>query len=423
MPATRRSVLSWAAALPALAPRRATAAGPGVGADLARYAEFGVKASGGPGDAACGEWVERRLRDLGYDMRRQTFDTPFFEPARVDIRVDGKGVELRAQEPARTTGADGLEAPLVISPSWEAGDVAGKIMVAPLPYRRWSSSLSPEVATAVDRARRGGAAGLILVTDGPTGQAVALNARPDMVWPCPMAVVGPRAGGDLVRAAAEGRTGRLTIAGRSGRRPAFNVIGRLDRGYGQTLVLSTPRSGWTVCAGERGSGLAAWLALAAWAVRGAPHDLLAVCTSGHEYEHQGSHHFLSSNDAPQPARTALWAHIGANLAARDWHEGYGPLRPLTSVDPQRVLVATGDIVDTIAPAVRGLPGLERVYDAGQGAAGELAEILAAGYPRVFGVFGAHRFHHVAGDDLRCVEASHVAAATKGLQAAVSAALV
>lgn len=41
----------------------------------------------------------------------------------------------------------------------------------------------------------------------------------------------------------------------------------------------------------------------------------------------------------------------------------------------------------------------------------MKEILAAGYTTVAAVLGAHRLHHVGGDDLRCVDRRHVAAAT------------
>jgi hypothetical protein len=37
---------------------------------LERYDGFGVKASGGPGDAACGAWLEDTLGGWGYDCAR-----------------------------------------------------------------------------------------------------------------------------------------------------------------------------------------------------------------------------------------------------------------------------------------------------------------------------------------------------------------
>src|SRR3546814_8589038 len=41
--------------------------------------------------------------------------------------------------------------------------------------------------------------------------------------------------------------------------------------------------------------------------------------------------------APPHAATRFWLHIGANVAARDWHDIAGHLTPLHSVDSQRFL--------------------------------------------------------------------------------------
>lgn len=110
------------------------------------------------------------------------------------------------------------------------------------------------------------------------------------------------------------------MEGEGGEREAFNVIARLDRGHATDLVLSTPRSGWFACAGERGPGLAIWLLLADWLV-GADLGVNVVlfCSSGHERGHAGVGRFLAEG-APTTGRTALWFHLGANCAARDWHE-------------------------------------------------------------------------------------------------------
>src|SRR5205085_10030380 len=140
-----------------------------------------------------------------------------------------------------------------------------------------------------------------------------------------------------------GAAATLTVAGQGGMRPAWNLIARLDRKAARTLIFSTPRSGWFTCAAERGSGLAAWLALARWmAAERRGHNLEFLATSGHEYIYLGGEKYLAER-APKPANTRLWTHIGASFAARDWHELAGGLRPLPGVDPQRVLTATADI--------------------------------------------------------------------------------
>ena len=66
----------------------------------------------------------------------------------------------------------------------------------------------------------------------------------------------------------------------------------------------------------------------------------------------------------------------------------------------------------------GHAGLEAPYSNVDVAAGELTEILAAGYKPAAGVFGVHRFHHVAGDDERCVAPEAVAAVAAQFKALV-----
>jgi hypothetical protein len=216
-------------------------------------------------------------------------------------------------------------------------------------------------------------------------------------------VLAPREADPFLEAAAKGQAATLRMPGRSFRRPAFNITAALQRGAAKTLVLSTPRSGWFGCVGERGTGLAAWLLLAEWAVKAKlPVNLALVATSGHEYEYAGGEQFIA-HVAPKPADTALWVHLGANVAARDWHERGPLLAPLPSADPQRYLLASPPLVASCKAAFAGQPGLEQVYPAEpKAAAGELASILGAGYEPVMGIFGSHRFHHARGDDLRCV---------------------
>ena len=391
--------------------------------DLARYDGFGLKASGGAGDEASGAWLTRELQGLGFEVRRQAIEVPYFEERQVSLTLGDKVVAALVQAPVTLTPVGGLSARLVRLEAGQGADAAtGAIAIARLPYGRWSTRHAGAVARVVAAAAGQGVGALILVTEGPTGEPLALNAAPDGVERFPILAVGSREGELLAAAAARGERATLRIEGVSGRRPAFNLIGRLNRGAGRELVVSTPRSGWFGCMGERGGGVAAWLGLARWAGRACPLDLTFVATSGHEYENHGGEVFLRSALAPRPDVTALWVHLGAALAARDWHEAEGRLAPLPSVDPQRYLVARPQLVAPLRTAFAGQPGLEAVYGDDAGAGGELGEILAAGYPRAFGILGAHRFHHSPNDDMRCVDAEHVATTGRALLAAVQALL-
>ena len=393
--ASRRAVLG-AGALLAAGP--AVAAGPAAEAEakriLERYHGFGDKASGGPGDEASGAWLESELKALGYAVARQPFEAPAYE-GDATLTAGAAQAHLIPQAIVTPTPAAGITGPL------HGGDRDGGVALIVLPHGRWSTALG-EVDRRV-RAARGDAA--VVVTTGPTGEACALNAPADRkLFDKPVAVLAPRDAAPFVAAAAKGEAATLSMPGRSFRRPAWNVTATLARRPGgKWLVLSTPRSGWFGCAGERGSGLAVWLMLAGWAAKAnLPVNVALVATSGHEYEYQGGELYIA-NVAPKPAETALWVHLGANVATRDWHERGPMLAPLPSADTQRFLLAAPKHVPALAAAFAGQPGLEKPYPANPAqAAGELGSILHAGYDPAMGIFGVHRFHHTRGDDLRCV---------------------
>ena len=424
--ASRRAVLAGAglvAAAPAAAqaPRTAAADTTEVQRILERYPGFGGKASGGPGDTASGAWLEGELKALGYATSRQAIEVPAYDGDAI-LSVDPQTrAALIPQAHVVPTGPDGLTAPLFVA--GQGRGVAGGIALVVLPHARWSTAKGP-VEPRVKAAVGEGAAAVVLVTTGPTGEACALNTPVEApLFDRPVAVLAPKDSAPFLAAAAKGASARLQMSGRSYRRPAFNVTAKLDRGSAKTLVISTPRSGWFGCAGERGTGLAAWLLLATWAARAKlPVNVALIATSGHEYEYAGGERFIAEV-APKPRDTALWVHFGANVAARDWHERGPILSPLPSADPQRILAASPQLLAAAKAAFAGLPGLEAPYatDPTQ-TAGELASILKAGYDPIIGIFGSHRFHHTRSDDLRCVSAPLVPPVSHAMAQVVTRAL-
>lgn len=416
---TRRELLALSAASPFLVAAGKTAHPPddgmaSMGQDLSRYIGFGIKQSGGEGDMACGAWLEQELRAAGFATERQTLSVPFFDPDKVELAVAGAVAKVWPEPIVQTTEAEGFAAPMVRVDAYGNSDrpLSGAIALVDLPFGRWSSMFWPQVKKPVDAAFAGGAAACVIVTNGPTGQVIALNTdgrKP--LYPGPMALLAPEDSAPFFKAAAQGGKARLILSGRGGRRDAFNLVGRLDRGKGNWVVVSTPRSGWFTCAGERGGGIAAWLHIARWAGRALPgHDLAFVCNSGHEYQYLGAEELLSKA-APSSGETAFWLHLGANLASRDWHDSVGPKRPLPGTDSQRYLVVSPALLGLAQKEFAGLAGLEAPYSTDQIAAGELSNILSAGYKSVAGVFGVHRFHHVRDDDERCVSAEAIARTT------------
>ncbi|VWX55057.1 hypothetical protein [Novosphingobium sp. 9U] len=335
----RRSFMAAGAAMPLLAAARiAPAAQDRVAADLKSYIGFGNKQAGGPGDTACGNWLARELDTLSYRLERQTVSVPFFEAERSELVSGALRAPVLPQPIVRPTGPEGSIGPMVRvdAQGYASASLAGAIALVELPFGRLSTAITKPVRLPIDAAFAGGAKAVIAITNGPTGKIIALNAdgrKPMFLGP--VALLAPEDAAPFRNAAQAGAPATLVLSGRGGTRPAFNFIGRLDRGKPQWLVVSTPRSGWFGCAGERGPGVAVWLWLARWAREQVKnYNLAFVCNSGHEYEYLGAAESLKAL-APLPAATRFWLHLGANVAAQDWHEGTG--RPLPNVDAQRYL--------------------------------------------------------------------------------------
>ena len=426
MTPTRRDVLaaSGAAVVTPGLSKVATAASAGIEDDLARYAAFGIKASGGVGDIACGAWIERELVASGYRVSRQSFDVPWFEPSTAQLSVGDVATPILPQAIVTTTPTGGVTGPLMrVDPvSVGAAALVGAIALVDLPAQRWSSALAKPIADTLAKAFAGGAVAAVIVTNGPTGEAIALNVKENAVAGAkPIAILAPKLARPAMLVAAQGKNATLRIEGQGGTRPAFNLIGRIDRGKAQWIAISTPRSGWFGCAGERGSGLAVWLALARWAAKAVPgYNLAVLCNSGHEYEYLGSERTFVAKLPPAPVDTAFWLHLGANVATRDFQElPGGLLLPLPSADPQRFLMASPALLPAGRIAFAGQPGLEMPYPTGNGTAGELTGILGAGYGNVAGIFGAHRFHHTIADDAHCLSTALVAQVVTGCKALIS----
>ncbi|HVY80361.1 MAG TPA: hypothetical protein VG994_05210 [Steroidobacteraceae bacterium] len=390
----------------------------GVAADLEKYVGFGNKQAGGEGDNACGNWLAAELESMGFKIERQEIAAPFFEPARSELLCGDAKAPLWPQPIVVQTAPDGTTGPLVrIDRTGHAeASLDGAIALLDLPFGRWSTALAKPIREPIAAAFAARAKAVIVITNGPTGKIIALNAdgRAPM-FAGPVALLAPENAEPFLAAAMRRAPATMIVRGKGGRRPAFNFVGRIDRGKPRWWVISTPRSGWYGCAGERGPGIAVWLWLARWASRSVQSRNLAfVCNTGHEYEYLGASEALKTF-TPKPADTQFWLHLGANVAARDWHETLGEWRPLPSVDSQRFLAISPAMLPLAREVFAGHLGLEAPYSSYALSAGELTEIIAAGYTSAAGVFGIHRYHHVAEDDARCVSAASVAATAAAFQ--------
>jgi hypothetical protein len=373
-----------------------------IGADLRRHAGFGDKFSGGPGDTATARWIAGRLRASGYHLDESTFEAPFFVSRAARLTTGDRSADLVPQAPVAPTSPAGITAPLALVEN-EVGNVSGRIALIVTPFGR-HAALFPDraIGLTVRNAAAAGARAIAIVTTGPTGEAIALNApEPQPFVPIPTAVLAPKQADAFTAAARAGATATLVLDGDATHRPCVNIVGRVERSN-RWIGISTPRSGWFGCVGERGTGTAVFLELADWAARRFPmHSIFVMNTGGHEYFFAGSHRVI--DQAPAPAVTVAWAHIGATLAARDAEEHDGRLVMLDTADPQRTLMVSDAARQAATDAFRGLSGLERPAEI-QPSAGELSTFTDRGYRTAFAVLGLHRWLHTREDTLERVDA-------------------
>ncbi|TGD71793.1 hypothetical protein E4634_16900 [Mangrovimicrobium sediminis] len=168
---------------------------------------------------------------------------------------------------------------------------------------------------------------------------------------------------------------------------ARNVVGFLDRGAAQSVVISTPSSGWFSAGGERGPGIALWLAIARWAAaESLPVNLYFVASSGHELGYIGTREFIDTFIPPEGV--LFWVHLGASIVTEADVEGV-PVRSFAALDYNDAALAPA-LQANLAPV-----GFNPQPESSN-TAGELAYIMDQGY-RAFGFYGAFDKFHTEAD--------------------------
>ncbi len=364
--------------------------------DVRHYESLGVHRYGSAGADQVFDWLARELRAAGLSVTDQAFVMDRqYELRSATMRVEGQDLPVLPQwwlPPAQASFA--LTAPIVAQGAAQGGFARLNLRFDQGAYLHDGH----RQALAAAFARQ--PAAVLLSIDHPSGEIFTYNvAQTDIPWPVPVILVAPRHAALLDAAQRSGRPVSVAIDGSHHSAVAGrNVIGRLDRGKGRAVVVSTPVTGWHINTCERGPGIATFLALARIArERFTDVDLVFVATAGHEIGHGGMERFLH-DEAPPPAQVAAWAHLGASLACVGWRQQDGQWVSDGKLDAKaRYLNASTDL----APLVqRHFESVEANRLVGPRAAiGELREVHSAGYTNFFGMAGSHSFFHTTHDTL------------------------
>ncbi|HEY2357156.1 MAG TPA: hypothetical protein VGH86_06880 [Phenylobacterium sp.] len=388
-------------------------AGEALYADVKTYSDLGEHRTGTPGDTATTAWMLKSLRAAGYDAQPQAFDYPVFEVEATALKLGDELFDAFPYWTPKPTPPGGVSGQLSLTGG------PGKIALVFLGPGAGGGLNQPPPA-AISEAVAAGSAAVVVVTESPLGELSALNRTPKAApWPVPVILVAG-SNSQHLRIAVDGVDARVHLDGRTVPGKAENVIGRRP-GRGKHLVISTPKSGWFHCAGERGSGVAIWLGLARWLAATSDWNLTVVATSGHEFDGYGGHIFTDTL-APKPAETRLWLHIGANVAAYDFlvrGEGRSIVR-LAGPQPGRLLACSDALMPLAAKAFAGQPGYAEPVDIDrQKPPGELTHFQNLGYAPLIGVVSLHPLHHTRRDLPDVTGPAMLEPVARGLQAVLA----
>jgi hypothetical protein len=412
----RRAAIVGGAALAGTAMSARAAADPLSGAalyaDVRAYSDLGEHRTGAPGDAATTGWMIKALTDAGYDAFAQSFAYPVFEPTRCDLTLGGRTIEGFPYWTPKAAPPGGVSGPL----STVGG--AGKVALVVLPSTAGAGLKSPPPAP-IAAAANSGAVAVVVVTEGPLGELAAFNRNPKAApWPVPVLFVAGREAAVLKAAAQAGETATVRLEGRSMQRQVSNVVARRVR-PGKPTVISTPKSGWFHCAGERGSGIAIWLGLARWLAT-TDRNVILVAATGHEFDGYGGERFAETL-APKPADTRLWVAIGANVAAYDFALVDGKITRQAGPPSARILACSDALVPVAAKAFAGQPGYEKPSDIEQSKPpGEVAHFQELGYAPLVGMVAANPLHHTRRDLADVTGPAVLEPVARGLAAIIAA---
>jgi hypothetical protein len=275
---------------------------------IADYDRQGTHRTGTTVDAASARWLAEQAREAGAAVTLEPFELDRIDVLTASAESGGRRIDGLPFYDGGFTDARGASGPI--------GAPAANPAIALI--RLNAAAVSSEGRSIAALRRSTTIRAIVAITDGahpgltpsnaidfkaPYGVPVLQVSSEDSAWLDELAL----AGRDVTVIAHVMRT----------RVSADTVVANI-RGTDASLspvVVMTPRSGWWMCASERGGGLASWLEIIrAVAARRARRPLLLVASSGHELGHFGLDTFLARRPG-LITKAAAWVHLGANIGA------------------------------------------------------------------------------------------------------------
>ena len=370
--------------------------------DVRYYAKLGDHQTATEVDYATAGWLKKRLKQAGYSVQDQEWKTRQFYPKDTFIRI-GKSEKIPAFPvwwPKPTTDA-GLTAALSSDIEHASGKIYFLVNTSGAGF-----SVDKKLIQQITTAAHNGAVAMIVVTyyNRPdtiaSDEFIGLNAMQDTQeeWPIPVVTVMAKDAARFKAAVTDGLEVNVTSTGVYKQDAlGLNIIATLNRSAGgKSVLVTTPYSGWFTCAGERGTGIAIFLALAEWAAKStAQTNWIFAATSGHELRGLGVEHYLQSDLIPPPSKVLLWTHIGAWQAMYNYVLKQGDLIRTEEMD-QRIIQFTGEGLAGEVKTHFSEPSLKlRIVP--RILFGDLTQAVKSGHQNLIGISYGHEYHHSTQD--------------------------
>jgi hypothetical protein len=368
---------------------------------LQAYDAQGNHRTATPADTASAEWLVAELRLMGTAPRLEEFSLDRVDPQAAYLQVASGRIDGVPAFDAAFTGPEGIHGRL--GPLGSDAEIA---VVESDPY----VLLEPqrEQRSAVAAARAGKHKAVVVLTRGPTPGLYLLNAI-SFLKPSgpPMLQVSSVEAPRIKALASEGAEALLVAEVLRTPARASNVV-VLVEGKDRDLapvVVSTPRSGWWQCTGERGGGIACWVETVRAAAGGTPdRDLLFAAFSGHEVGFIGIEDYVLRRPGLYKKAHA-WIHIGANVGI-----AHQPNLVTASDDSLRQWLANAFAAEGAA--------IDHVAGPDARVRGEAGAIRRGGARYLTIVGGTDFFHHPADRWPEAVDVGALAAYARGFAGGV-----
>jgi len=359
--------------------------------DVLTCSSFGDHRTATAGEEKTTDWMAKRLRTFGLEVSFQSFPQETWFVKETGLTVNGTDIGCFPLWPPAWTGPTQVRGQLINVRKDRAVPEGSIALLTPaFSYGAPDFSNEQDIA-AIHAAAKAGARAVVVISNGPSDGIHAYNTPAGTErWPVPVALTPKRNESVLTSIAEKNSEVSLLLDGTDiPETHPRNVIAKLDRGD-DVIIISTPKSGWFTCGGERGPGVTLFLALARWASeQKSDTSYIFDANTGHETGGTGIRRFLEDL-APSPERTLAWIHLGATIATWGWDKTAAGLVKRARPEEYLVICNGEGLLPLLKESMAGLTGLEP--RAGRGI-GEMSEVIRMGY-RGFGFNGGpyHYFH-------------------------------